>query len=54
MKSKISRRAFIQTTGLAGAGIMLSENSFTSVIRTHKIKGIAFDAFPIFDPRPID
>lgn len=53
MRSKISRRNFIQTTGLASAGLMFSSNSLTSQINRPVIKAIAFDAFPIFDPRPI-
>lgn len=36
---------------MASAGIMLSENLFAHP--TERIKAIAFDAFPIFDPRPI-
>jgi 2-haloacid dehalogenase len=52
----LKRRKFI---GLSSAGIALGalpllERAFaTETIRRSSIKAIAFDAFPIFDPRPI-
>lgn len=52
----ISRRKFIE---LAGAGIAvgglpsLRSSLATEMRPTSRIKAIAFDAFPIFDPRPI-
>lgn len=51
--NKISRKQFIQTTGLATAGILLSSSVLAFDSNKTKIKAIAFDGFPIFDPRPI-
>jgi 2-haloacid dehalogenase len=49
----LSRRKFIQSAGLSFSALALS--SAATAIDTKKlpIKAIAFDAFPIFDPRPI-
>jgi len=49
----INRKAFIRTTSLATAGAIIKPGIFPSSSFEHKIKAIAFDAFPIFDPRPI-
>lgn len=50
----MNRKKFIQTAGLGAAGIVLS-SSMALGFEPHPplIKAIAFDAFPIFDPRPI-
>ncbi len=51
---KINRKEFIQVAGLATAGVLLSSSAPFSLQNSHpKIKAIAFDGFPIFDPRPI-
>ncbi len=49
----VSRRKFIQTTGLTIAGLAFSTSLFASNSTKTKIKAIAFDGFPIFDPRPV-
>jgi 2-haloacid dehalogenase len=49
----LSRRGFL---GLAAAGIATGISASATPARTGKtpkIKAIAFDAFPIFDPRPV-
>ena len=53
MKDNITRRKFIHSTSFAVAGLTLSANSFSSYLKRTKIKAIAFDGFPIFDPRPV-
>ena len=49
---KLTRKTFIHTTSLALAGTLI-EGGIPSGSDTPKIKAIAFDAFAIFDPRPI-
>ncbi|MBS1597235.1 MAG: haloacid dehalogenase type II [Bacteroidetes bacterium] len=53
MINKFSRKKFLQTSGLATTGLLLNSNIFSMDSSVPKIKAIAFDAFPIFDPRPI-
>lgn len=53
MTGNITRRKFMYTTGLSVAGFALSAYSFDSYSQRTTIKAIAFDGFPIFDPRPI-
>ncbi|TMI82694.1 MAG: haloacid dehalogenase type II [Bacteroidetes bacterium] len=48
----MSRKTFIQTTSLAATGMFITPG-FMSQPNTLKIKALAFDAFAIFDPRPI-
>jgi 2-haloacid dehalogenase len=49
--NSISRKAFIQMASVGGAGILVDPHNF---IRANlKIKAVAFDAFPIFDPGSI-
>lgn len=49
----IDRRDFIKlAAGAVTAGILGRSGTLQAVART-KIKAVAFDAFPIFDPRPI-
>lgn len=50
---KINRKEFIYTSGLVSAGILLSPATVAGEADRMKIRAIAFDAFPIFDPRPI-
>lgn len=50
---RLTRRKFLN---LAAAGIaagVLTSNQLARAATSAKIKAIAFDAFPIFDPRPI-
>ena len=47
---KIDRKRFIQTARLATAGILIAPGVISNPTT---IKAIAFDAFVIFDPRPI-
>lgn len=51
MKKEIDRKAFIHMTGWGAAGLLISSpGSFSNDSR---IKAVAFDAFPIFDPGSI-
>lgn len=48
------RRNFIATTAAALAATSLASSPFNLFLnRSHKFKAIAFDAFPVFDPRPV-
>ncbi|HEV8507723.1 MAG TPA: haloacid dehalogenase type II [Chitinophagaceae bacterium] len=47
----ISRKAFIQMASLGAAGLLASSSGL--ITSNFKIKAIAFDAFAIFDPRPV-
>src|SRR5687767_3845272 len=50
----INRRKFIATTGAGLAITAFSASPLNFLISSKKkFKAIAFDAFPIFDPRPI-
>jgi len=49
---KLTRKTFIHTTSLAAAATFI-EGVITLSSNPPKIKAIAFDAFAIFDPRPI-
>ena len=49
----MNRKTFIKITGLSTAGLLLSSLSYAKRPDKIKIKAVAFDAFPIFDPRPI-
>lgn len=51
--NSVSRRKFIQQTGLTIAGLAVSAHSIATNTGKTKIKAIAFDGFPIFDPRPV-
>jgi len=48
----VNRKTFIHATSIALAGILMNDDNSPSS-NTGKIKAIAFDAFAIFDPRPI-
>ena len=51
---KLNRKEFLQTAGLAVAGVALSSaTAFAVAPKGAGFKAIAFDGFPIFDPRPI-
>jgi 2-haloacid dehalogenase len=49
----ISRRQFVNLAAGAASGAMISRPAFSSSGIPRRIQAIAFDAFPIFDPRPI-
>lgn len=49
--NSISRKAFIQMASAGAAGILAAPHNF--VRNNIKIKAVAFDAFPIFDPGSI-
>src|SRR5690348_7192472 len=50
----ITRRAFVQGAVAAGIGLVgMQSASGEETAATRNIKAIAFDAFPIFDPRPV-
>jgi len=51
MTETINRKAFIQMAGWGTAGLLIPSSGFLS--RDTKIKAVAFDAFPIFDPASI-
>ncbi len=48
-----NRRAFIHLASASIAAGLLAQAPLARAARAPKIKAIAFDAFPIFDPRPI-
>lgn len=50
---KISRREFAEAVGLVAVTAMLPVPSLARYSQKYTIKAIAFDGFPIFDPRPI-
>ncbi|XDD48910.1 haloacid dehalogenase type II [Leptospira sp. WS92.C1] len=50
---KITREQFLQRVGLTTLGLFFKNETFASPSRSSEIKAIVFDAFPIFDPRPI-
>lgn len=47
----VNRRSFITTAASVVAATSLAMNQFFN--HANRIKAIAFDAFPIFDPRPV-
>lgn len=51
--NSISRRKFIATASIAVTGLTLSRHGFSAASPGTKFKAIAFDGFPIFDPRPV-
>ncbi len=53
MQVNISRKKFLQISGIATAGVLFSPSLYALNAKPSPIKAIAFDGFPIFDPRPI-
>lgn len=51
--NSISRRKFIATASMAVTGLTLSQHGLSSPATKTEFKAIAFDGFPIFDPRPV-
>lgn len=50
---KLNRRRFLSLTAAGFAADFLSPFSLASLSAAPKFKAVVFDAFPIFDPRPI-
>ena len=53
MKTTLARRQFLSLTACATAGALLESRAASAVTSDVPVQAIAFDAFPIFDPRPI-
>ena len=47
----INRRRFLNAVGVLSASLLMKDSLLASV--KSPIKAIAFDAFPIFNPRPV-
>ena len=53
MKTRLARRQFLSLTACAVAGELVKSHAASAVTTGVRVQAIAFDAFPIFDPRPI-
>ena len=53
MKTTLARRQFLSLTGCAAACAVVERRAAFAVATDVPVQAIAFDAFPIFDPRPI-
>lgn len=53
MKTTLARRQFLSLTASAVAGAVVEGRAASAVAAYVPVQAIAFDAFPIFDPRPI-
>ena len=53
MKTTLPRRQFLSLTAGAVSGVLLEGGAASAVATDVPVQAIAFDAFPIFDPRPI-
>ena len=53
MKTTLARRQFLSLTASAVAGALVEGRAASAVATDVPVQAIAFDAFPIFDPRPI-
>jgi 2-haloacid dehalogenase len=53
MPEKISRKSFIYTTSMGTASILFKPSLPGANSNKSKLKAVAFDAFTVFDPRPI-
>ncbi len=51
--NQIERKEFLKIISLAAAGLLLKPSIFASNLSKNKLKAVVFDAFPVFDPRPI-
>jgi len=52
-KDYLGRRDFLRLTTVSVAAGLLASASLANAAKRPKIKAIAFDAFPIFDPSPL-
>src|SRR5436190_9738136 len=53
MKTTLARRQFLSLTACATACALLESRAVSAVTSDVPVQAIAFDAFPIFDQRPI-
>jgi 2-haloacid dehalogenase len=53
MKTTLARRQFLSLTASAVAGVLVESRAASAGTTDAPVKAIAFDAFPIFDPRPV-
>jgi 2-haloacid dehalogenase len=53
MKTTLARRQFLSLTASAVAGALLEGRAASAVTTDLRVQAIAFDAFPVFDPRPV-
>ena len=53
MNTNLARRQFLSLTASAVAGVLVKSRTASAIIADAPIRAIAFDAFPIFDPRPV-
>jgi 2-haloacid dehalogenase len=49
----IGRRRFLTLAAIGPAMCVLASGSVSNAASQSRIKALAFDAFPIFDPRPV-
>lgn len=53
MKTTRTRRQFLSLTAGAIAGVLVEGHAVSTLATDVRVKAVAFDAFPIFDPRPV-
>lgn len=53
MKTRLARRQFLSLTASAVTGVLVESGAIAAAAIAMPVRAIAFDAFPIFDPRPI-
>ncbi|HTH48810.1 MAG TPA: haloacid dehalogenase type II [Candidatus Limnocylindria bacterium] len=53
MKTTLARRQFLSLTAGAAASALMKGGAASAVTADPPVQAIAFDAFPIFDPRPV-
>jgi 2-haloacid dehalogenase len=53
MKPTLARRKFLSLTAGAVAGVLVEDRAASAVAIDVPVQAVVFDAFPIFDPRPI-
>jgi 2-haloacid dehalogenase len=53
MSTSLNRRAFLKLTAGALAGTLFHPAPLHAMEASAQVRAVAFDAFPIFDPRPI-
>ena len=53
MPEKFSRKSFMHTTSMGAASMLLTSSILNLNPSPLRIKAVVFDAFTLFDPRPI-
>ena len=53
MKAILTRRQFLSMTASAMAGVLVQNRATSAIATNARVRALAFDAFPIFDPRPV-